>query len=32
MKEQVRVDIDPETGAVLDVHKPWWIFLAKEEK
>ena len=30
MKEQVRVDIDPETGAVLDVHKPWWVFLAKE--
>jgi len=27
---QVSADVDAETGEVLNVHKPWWAFLASE--
>jgi len=29
-KMEVRADVSAENGDVLDVHKPWWAFLASE--
>ena len=32
VRERVRFHVDPETGAILNEHAPWWGFLAKDEK
>ena len=31
VRERVRFHVDPETGAILNEHAPWWGFLAKDE-
>ena len=27
----LKAEIDPTTGEIIKVHKPWWAFLAREK-